>query len=104
MAKFLKSILSCFKKPIKSKQESVQSETPLNDQTFEQEEEQLKKPQLKPCKICGEMPKIEEGRDTLQIVCSCGNVGEVIFGDYYDEALMLAVYGDLAIYEWNRNN
>lgn len=59
---------------------------------------------LKPCK-CGAIPEIEEGYDTLQIVChSCGEKGELFFGDYYDEAFMMSTYGAQAIKAWNRRD
>jgi hypothetical protein len=42
--------------------------------------------ELKPCK-CGAIPTIRETSDTLQIVCgNCGKTGELILGDYYEEA------------------
>lgn len=57
---------------------------------------------LKPCS-CGCVPEIEETWDTLKIFCpNCGKTTPVFFGDYYDEAFMLATYGKQAAEEWNR--
>lgn len=57
--------------------------------------------ELKPCR-CGNIPKIIETYDTLQVVCDCGEKGYFYVGDYYDEAFMLNMYGDLAIDDWNK--
>lgn len=56
---------------------------------------------LKRCS-CGGTPEIIEGYDTIKIVCQrCGKSTETILGDYYDEAFMLATYGDSIAREWN---
>ena len=94
------------KKEIRKTLPSAQS--PRSDKTTAKSQEiatsSRKTPELFPCKKCGSMPTVKEGWDTLQIVCSCGNAGEQIFGDYYDEAFMLSIYGDEAVREWNRRN
>ena len=57
---------------------------------------------LKRCS-CGGTPEIFEGYDTIEIVCqNCGKSTKTIVGDYYDEAFMLAAYGDSIAYEWNK--
>lgn len=57
--------------------------------------------ELKPCPICGRIPKIVETYDTLQVVCECGKTGEMFDGDYYDEGQMKETYERIAIEEWN---
>lgn len=58
--------------------------------------------ELKPCS-CSGIPEIKETWDTLRICCpKCGKTTPVFFGDYYDEAYMLAIHGEEASEEWNR--
>lgn len=55
---------------------------------------------LQPCKVCGTLPEIEEGYDTLEIKCpTCGRCVYTV-GDYYDEGFMRD-YEDTLIEEWN---
>lgn len=61
-------------------------------------------PELKPCRKCGNIPKIVETYATLRVVCDCGEKGKLFCGDYYDEGFMIAGYGLDAIEDWNRRN
>lgn len=57
--------------------------------------------ELKHC-ACGTIPSIIETYDTLQVICrNCGTTGEIVVGDYYDEAFMLNIYGHQVIQDWN---
>ena len=57
---------------------------------------------LKLCS-CGCVPEIAETWETLRVFCpNCAKTTHVFFGDYYDEAFMLATYGKQAAEEWNR--
>lgn len=51
--------------------------------------------------MCGRMPQVVVGYDTIQVECQCGETSKIIVGDYYDEGFM-HTYEDEVILDWNR--